>query len=540
MTNKQIAAAFDMLAKLLELHDDNPFKIRSYANAYLTLRKYEGDLTGLDKEQLSSIKGIGEAISDKILELRTTGEIKTLKKYQDKTPPGVQDMLRIKGLGPKKVKQIWMELGIESPGELLYACNENRVSSLRGFGEKVQAEIAEKTEYFLMSKGKTLYDAAHGPAELLLQKIKMLSPQFRHTLCGDVRRLMPELHGIDLLTDMEPEKIEFEKLEIESSEEGLHYSGMPVFIHHASGDDYGKELFVRSCSETFLAAFPAEALAGGDEEVIFARAGVHFIPPEFREAPTAIDLYRGQDYRLIEVTDICGIVHNHTTYSDGLHTLEEMSEYVRKSGFAYFLVSDHSKSAGYAGGLKEDRVQEQWLEIEGLNRGYGDDFVVFKGIESDILADGSLDYEDDILQGFDAVIASVHSILNMDEGRATSRLIRAIENPYTRILGHPTGRLLLSRPGYPIDYKKVIDACAANQVVMELNANPQRLDIDWTWVPYCMEKGVKISINPDAHSREAIHYIKYGVAAARKGGLTREMCLNTLSREDFTHWLKSK
>lgn len=540
MTNRQIAAAFDMLAKLLELHDDNPFKIRSYANAYLTLRKYEGDLLGLEKEQLSEIKGIGDAISDKIIELRNTGQIRTLKKYQDMTPPGVQEMLRIKGLGPKKVRQIWKELGIESPGELLYACNENRLTAVRGFGDKAQAEIAEKVEYFLMSKGKSLYHAVAEPAEVLIRKMEEAFPGPRHSLCGDVKRMMPEVCGIEVLTEADIDHINLEKAGIEKTEDGLIFAGVPVILYQATKADFDKELFKRSSSSGFLTAFTEESLSAGDEKAIFAHAGFHCVPAEFREDPNTTELYRGKDHRIIEIRDIRGIVHNHTTYSDGLHTLEEMAGYVLKSGFEYFLVTDHSKSAGYAGGLKESRVEEQWAEIDGLNKGYGSSFKIFKGIESDILADGSLDYGEDILKGFDAVIASVHSILNMDENRATSRLIRAIENPFTRILGHPTGRLLLSRPGYPIDYKKVIDACAANHVVMELNANPQRLDIDWTWVPYCIEKGVKIAINPDAHSREAIHYIKWGVAVARKGGLTPDMCLNTMNLQEFTGWLSQK
>ncbi len=540
MTNKQIAAAFDMLAKLLELHEDNPFKIRSYANAYITLRKYEGDLLSLEKEQLSEIKGIGDAISDKIIELRTTGQIKTLRKYQDITPSGVQELLRIKGLGPKKVRQIWKELSIESPGELLYACNENRLASIRGFGEKLQSEIAEKVEYFLTSKGRSLYHSVVEYAENFVSKLTHAWPDKRHALCGDVRRKMPEVCGIEILTELSADNIDFPELGAEKTEEGIYYHGLPVYIYPTESGTFDSELFKRSCSEDFLSAFTDDALHSGDEEAIFRHAGCGVIPAEFRESPETIHLYREAVYPLIRAEDIKGIVHNHTTYSDGLHTLEEMSEYVRQSGFEYFLVSDHSKSAGYAGGLKESRVEEQWSEINRLNEGYKDSFRVFKGIESDILGDGSLDYDEEILKGFDAVIASVHSILNMDENKATSRLIRAIENPFTRILGHPTGRLLLTRPGYPINHMKVIDACAANNVVIELNANPQRLDIDWNWVPYCMEKGIKIAINPDAHSKEAIHYIKWGVAVARKGGLTPDMCLNTLSKQEFIDWLSQK
>jgi len=243
---------------------------------------------------------------------------------------------------------------------------------------------------------------------------------------------------------------------------------------------------------------------------------------------------------LVQVSDIKGIIHNHSTYSDGLHSLEEMALYVHQQGFEYFVISDHSRSAGYAGGLRIEDVYRQWSEIDELNKSFGNQFHVFKSIESDILTDGSLDYPDDVLAGFDLVIASVHSVLTMDEARATSRLIKAIEHPATRILGHPTGRLLLARPGYPINEKKVIDACAANGVAIELNANPQRLDMDWTWIPYAQQKSVMVSINPDAHSKESIHYVRHGVNVARKGLLDRSACLNSLSCDQFIQWLATR
>lgn len=288
-----------------------------------------------------------------------------------------------------------------------------------------------------------------------------------------------------------------------------------------------------------METFVASDLQAGDEAAIFKAKGVHFIPPEHREYPETLKEYEGKSPVLIDVADIKGIVHNHSTYSDGLHTLSDMAAYVKASGYQYFVISDHSKSAGYAGGLSEEKVIMQWREIDQLNKSYNDGFRIFKSIESDILIDGSLDYTDDILKEFDLVIASIHSVLNMDEERATARLIKAVENPFTKILGHPTGRLLLARPGYSVDYKKVLDACAANGVSMELNANPQRLDMDWTWIPYALNKGILISINPDAHSKESIHYVKYGVAAARKGGLIPEMCLNTKTSEEFQNWIKA-
>ena len=265
-----------------------------------------------------------------------------------------------------------------------------------------------------------------------------------------------------------------------------------------------------------------------------------YIPPELREDDYWMGL--AKDYALPELIfpeDIKGVVHNHSTYSDGLNTVEEMALECIRLGYEYLVMSDHSKSAFYADGLQVDKVYHQQEEIDMLNAKYPD-FRIFKSIESDILSDGSLDYDDDVLNTFDLVIASVHSNLKMDEAKATKRLVTAIENPFTRILGHPTGRLLLARKGYPIDYKKVIDACAANDVVIELNASPHRLDLDWNWIPYAVEKGVMISINPDAHSLKGIQDIKWGVAVARKGGLTVDSCLNTKSLAEFMRWIDSK
>jgi len=267
---------------------------------------------------------------------------------------------------------------------------------------------------------------------------------------------------------------------------------------------------------------------------VFDKAGLPFIEPELRETGAIIETAKLHRLpKLVTVEDILGVVHAHTLYSDGVNTIAEMAHYAQERGYAYLTITDHSKSAFYANGLKEERLREQWKEIDAINAGLFSGFRIFKGIESDILSDGSLDYPDEVLREFDLVIASVHSNLKMDEARATERLIKAVENPFTTILGHPTGRLLLSREGYPIDHKKVIDACAANKVAIELNANPYRLDLDWTWIPYAVSKGVVVSINPDAHSCHGIDDIRYGVLAARKGGLEPTQCLNTMSAEAF-------
>ncbi|MBK9254368.1 MAG: DNA polymerase/3'-5' exonuclease PolX [Saprospiraceae bacterium] len=539
MNNKLIASRFDMLAKLMELHDENPFKIRSYANAYLSLRKLEGDLSKLSKKVISEIPGVGSAIADKIAELLETGEMQTLNKYLDMTPVGVQQMLNIRGIGPKKVKQIWKELGIESVGELLYACNENRLLEVKGFGLKSQDDIKGKIEYFMDSQGKFLFAHLENTAIKLEEALRISLSQELTSLTGGIRRKMPEVKGIELITTATLEQINQTGLLTTDENNETTYLGYPVFIKFCDKKNYFAELFRSSASDEFLKELAFKNDSYHSEEEIFAENNMNFVVPEFRELSSTVLLARMDSMsNLLEMEDIRGIVHNHSTYSDGLHSLKSMADYVYQYGYEYFVISDHSKSAFYANGLNEERVFMQFREIDDLN-GQFDNFKIYKGIESDILSDGSLDYSDDILAQFDLVVASIHSNLNMDKDKATARIIKAVENKYTRILGHPTGRLLLAREGYPLDFKKVIDACAANNVVIELNANPQRLDLDWRWIGYVQEKNVMIAVNPDAHSMESIHYIRYGVNAARKGGLTKNQCLNVLNRQEFDLWLES-
>ena len=277
------------------------------------------------------------------------------------------------------------------------------------------------------------------------------------------------------------------------------------------------------------------------EEEVFKNLGWQFVVPEQREfIATAEKAKLNTLPKLVELADIKGIVHNHSTYSDGKNTLSEMANYCKNMGMQYFGIADHSKAAYWAGGLDEEKVLQQHDEIDKLNTVFGNDFKVFKGIESDILADGSLDYDQEFLKRFDYVVASVHQNLDMSEEKANQRLLKAIENPHTTMLGHPTGRLLLRRNGYPINHKMIIEACAANNVIMELNADSWRLDMDWRWIYYCMDKGVKISINPDAHNTASLHYIYYGICVARKGGLTPEFLFNGLNLNEMDTYFKWK
>jgi len=510
MSNKEIARAFNLLGKVMELHDENPFKIRSYTSAYGSLRKVTAPLIEMSEDELSEIKGVGKAIVGKIIELRDTGTMATLQRYVDMTPSGILEMLQIRGFGPKKVKVMWNQLNITTPGELLMACQENRLVELKGFGIKTQTALQEQLEFYFASRGQVHYAYIAAEANEL---IKMLQDRFAQDLVeltGEIRRMMPVVKAIEVLTTASEDKMAAFISELsDEPTEVLTYKGFPVEITEVEEQYFGMEQFEKSASQEFLDAADIEYEPYDEEESIFVEWDMAYVEPEYRESAIAVEQAKsGALPDLITNEDMLGAVHNHSTYSDGLHTLREMADYTRDSGFQYLVMSDHSKAAFYADGLKEDQVEAQWNEIDEINATYDDGFKVYKGIEADILNDGSMDYGDDFLSQFEVVVASIHSQLNMDIDKASRRLIKAIENPHTHILGHMTGRLLLSRAGYPVDHELIIDACAANGMIIELNANPQRLDMDWTWIPSALEKGVMISINPDAHVRESIHFMQ--------------------------------
>ncbi|MEE9439080.1 MAG: helix-hairpin-helix domain-containing protein [Saprospiraceae bacterium] len=540
MTNKDIARYFNRLGKIMELHNENPFKIRSYTNAYMALRKIDSPLKDYPREELVAIRGIGKTIADKIEELHLTGALSTYQKYEKMTPPGIIEMLGIKGFGPKKIKTIWKQLEIETIGELLYACNENRLVELKGFGLKTQANLKKQLEYFVDSRGKYHFNNLYAEAEQLNKK---LNNKFgnQSAVVGQMIRMMPEVTGIDILSSIADNVIidSISDLSIDEESNKLLYQSYPVTIHTCTEKEFGKLSFIYNSSQIFIDSIGIEIPQGKDEKEIFSQLNMAFVHPEYRESELAVSQAKNDTLpNLITAQDIKGVVHNHSTYSDGLHSVADMAEQCIQLGYEYLVMSDHSKAAFYAGGLTEDQVYQQMEEIDNLNKKYNK-FRIFKSIECDILNDGSMDYGNDFIQEFELVIASIHSNLKMDKQKATARLIKAIENPYTHILGHPTGRLLLAREGYPIDHAYIIDACAENNMIIELNANPQRLDLDWTWIPYALEKGVKISINPDAHSKDQIKYIHAGVCAARKGGLTKEMCLNAMGLDSFSKWIEN-
>lgn len=527
MNNDDICDALELSGKLLELHGENPFKIKAYSNSAYKLSKLRYDFEGKSLKDIESIEGIGKSISAKIFELIQTGSSAELQELIEKTPVGVVHMLSVKGLGPKKVGQLWRELQIESVGELLYACNENRLISLKGFGSKTQEAVKQSIEFKLANSQKQHYAALEPLVQKVVDFISQHQPELTVMAVGQFRRKCEVIDELEILMDGE-------KTTDTSHLESL--IPIPIKFTSSSPEEFYYTLFERTGTPEHNQQSGFNELSSKlftDEEEIYEQLGLQYIEPELREGLKEVSLARENKIpELIEFTDLKGILHNHSLYSDGVHSLKEMADHCKDLGFEYFGICDHSKTAFYAQGLSIEKVMQQQNEIDKLNASY-EGFKILKGIESDILNDGSLDYPEHILKTFDFIVASIHSNFKMNEDQATARLIKAIENPYTSIIGHPTGRLLLARPGYPINHKKVIDACAANKVHVELNAHPYRLDIDWRWINYCMEKDVKISINPDAHHKEGFNDMHFGVYAARKGMLTKEMCLNALGLNEL-------
>jgi len=555
MDNSQIADYFSLLSKLMDIHGENSFKSKSYASAAFTIDKLPNQLHETPTEKIFFIKGIGESTGKKVIELLETGELKILTELIAKTPEGILEMLNIKGIGPKKIATIWKEMEIETLGELLYACQENRLKLYKGFGEKTQESIAEAIEFYFRNQGSFLYpqvEALEPQITGYLEKVFLKGNVF---ITGAYKRQLEIIHELEYVVDgtnetVKPAFITASPPELlEETSNSLLYklmNGLRLRLYTGK-EDFKQHLFRTSASDEFVQAFvekfPAAdfgKINGNDDKPLFESIGLHFIPVCLRESPTIINKAMQQELpALIEPTDIKSIIHSHSDWSDGSNTLEAMARAAIEKGFEYLVISDHSKSAFYASGLSEERIKAQHQYIDELNSKLAP-FKIFKSIESDILNDGSLDYSDAILSTFDLVIASVHSNLKMQEEKAMMRLMNAIENPYTSILGHMTGRLLLSRKGYPVDHRKIIDACAANNVVIELNAHPSRLDIDWRHIDYALEKNVLISIDPDAHSIEGFDDVRYGVLVAQKAMVTKENNLSSFSLQEFETFLARK
>ncbi len=558
MENKDISRTLKLLSQLMELHQINPFKIKSIANASFKVDKLPFKLKDKSAEELETIDGIGKSISLKIMELFKTNTIRELDDLISQTPEGVIEMLGVKGLGPKKIEIIWNSLGIETLGELYYACNENRLIEAKGFGLKTQEEIKKAIEFKMANAGRFLFAKIEHLASSYLktfsQKIKETNENAEVLITGAFRRkceIIEELDYLFIINQPSTFSLDFFKTDdfevVDIKEDSIHLkdtSGIHINCFSCTKANAAIKLLETTGCATHVEKVKTYLNLThhfNSEEEIYAAAGMDFIAPELREDGNEIEkALLHQLPKLIKFSDLKGTLHNHSPWSDGVHTIEEMAIYCRDIlKLSYLGMCDHSKTAVYANGLSIERVIQQQEEIDHLNNKLAP-FKIFKGIESDILGDGSLDYPDEILQKFDFVVASVHSNLKMDEEKATQRLIKAIENPYTTILGHPTGRLLLSRSGYPLDFKKIIDACANNNVVIEINANPLRLDLDWRWHQYALEQGVLLSINPDAHRKEGFLDMHYGINVARKGGLSAEKCLNSFNFNEINAYFEQR
>lgn len=555
-SNNEISDIFSFYTFLLELHNENEFKIKSYRSAVFKIDRLTENISEMSSEQIR--KNFGKSTAEQVLEILEKGSFTALESLLAQTPEGVLKMAKIKGLGAKRLRLLWQEAGIDSPEALSRACEENKIAAIKGFGEKMQETIKNGLLFIKLNSDKLLYAEAEATAQEL-EKMLLACPFVEQmSFVGEWRRKMEiiEVLGVLVQTSQIQEMHNFLNhcawLEAFPTLSGVYvWRGkvrnlpLKVEVHFCQKENFGSKLFLLSSSPKHLAFLAgketllqiAHKKVVADEKAVYLQAGLPYLPPEIREGQFEFSLT--QTPQLIETKDLKGTLHNHSTYSDGKNSILEMAQAAQKIGFEYFGITDHSKSAYYANGLDEERVLAQHQEIDQINAQYPD-LCIFKGIEADILSNGELDYSQDFLKNFDFVVASIHSNLQMSEAKATERMIKAIENPYTTIIGHPTGRLLLRRNGYPLNVPKVIDACAANQVALEINAHPLRLDLDWRWVYKAIDKGVKISINADAHDTEGLRYHRFGVLVARKGGLSPQMCLNCMSKEEIKAFFAKK
>ena len=545
VSNREISRLFNLYAELLLLHEKNERLSKLLSGAAYRLRNMSDEVVTLPRNELSKL--FRTEICEIIGELKDSTTIEALDELIQLTPPGLFEMMRIRGLGGKKLSALWRTAKIDSVDALLEAARKNELSKIPGFGIKTQQNIIKSIESYTSNKDRFHYASVADMAAMLVAVLQKVCKTNLISLCGEIRRQSLTVAGIEIIAAATAKKLADKEIKrfllVESSstlETKAHtLDEIPVTIYHVGVAEFYEQLFRRTGNEEHVKKVLAKIkgnVALSSEEEIYKKAKYSYVIPEMREN---VAEWQPLNSPLLELKDIRGVVHNHTTWSDGVDTLSDFIQACKKKKYEYTVISDHSKNAFYAGGLKEDKVLKQMDEIDKLNKKVSP-FKIFKSIECDILVSGELDYGNDFLQEFDLVIISVHQLLKMDEERATKRLIKAIENPYTTILGHMTGRQLLIRPGYPVNFEKVIDACAANGVVIEINANPYRLDMDWSHIPYALKKGVMISINPDAHSIAEIDNIRWGVSAARKGGLTRDMTWNAMSLGKIEQWLKKR
>lgn len=567
MDNKRILKYLEHGIALMNLHEVNPFKVRVWDGAVAAIEASAAQVSALGAHELEDM--LGKNMAQKVSVLLNSGAIPEVEEFAALTPSGVQDMMAIKGLGPKKLRTLWKEHQIESLEQLQAACEANQIAQIKGFGEKTQANILQALQFAQSNKGKlhlasaiplALYWQGQVAAALGASTEQGSFPAVLIT--GQVLQQADVVDKLELLvvsaSDYEATisaLTQLENLEVKRGLGGpftLWYqdsaSGMDVVLHLHTDEAKGRLL--TGATSQHMAHKGAKGVGSlkqvvltqehTAEEGYYAAAGLPYIIPAMRQGHVEwqfAERYKPED--LIQVQDLKGVLHNHSTWSDGAHTVAEMAQACKDLGWSYLGMADHSQTAFYANGLKAERVALQQKEIDQLNA-LDPSFTILKGIESDILSDGSLDYPDEVLATFDYVVASVHSVLNMDRVKATDRLINAIQNPYTTVLGHSTGRLLLRREGYSFDVPAIIEACKAHEVMLELNANPWRLDVDWRWLWQIQEAGVLVSINPDAHSQIGLQDVNFGVLSAQKGGLLKSNTFNAMDREAAIQYLAGR
>lgn len=569
-TAREIADFLDEYCTLLELSGADSFRLRAYTNAVRIFENLDADLDDLiERDALTEIKGVGKSVAALVGEYARTDSAAAYEKLKSEVPQGLLDMLRVPGLGPRKITAIRSELQIEDLEALEQACRDGRLDQLKGFGKKTQDNILKGIEHIRRYQDRSRADLARESAEPLLAALRAHPATQRVEVAGSLRRRRETVKDIDfVLSSQDPEAASELFTTHESAGEIIQrgqtksavrlLNGLqadlrvvddgefPYILHHFTGSkDHNVELRARAIEMGLkineYGLFRGEERVDCIDETAFFKAlGLDYIPPELREGLGEIAAAaNGELPELINEKDVRGMLHLHSTYSDGADSIAAMAQAVQERGYTYMGMSDHSQSAAYAGGLKVDAVRRQWDEIDALNEELAP-FHIFKGIESDILGDGSLDYTDDILERFDFVVASVHSQFNLNREAMTSRFIRAIEHPATTIVGHLTGRLLLDREGYDVDIDAVIEAAARARVSIEINAHPARLDMDWRHVKKARDAGVKITVNTDAHRLAGLDFLSYGIGCARKGWLRREDVPNTLELDAFRQYLQQR
>ncbi|MBW2623105.1 MAG: DNA polymerase/3'-5' exonuclease PolX [Deltaproteobacteria bacterium] len=569
MDRKGLSRTLEEVALLLDLKGENPFKIRAYQQAARIVLAVDEDLTVLaETGGLGKIKGIGKALEEKIGEYISFGRLEYLDELKSSFPEGLLDILDVKGLGPKKVRLLYEELGITSLGELEYACLENRLVSLKGFGAATQKKALKGVETLKKYRGFSLWAEMEEAALELVKSIADCQGVERCEPAGGYRRANEVVDVLDIVVSTgTPDSLvshlnESPLVQSKNTDDPAEIilelkAGFQARIHPVRENTFAAAWHYHTGSSKYLVAIQAlaeqkeyELSESGlktqsngtvevrSEEQIFTTLGLGFIPPELREGRGEIEAAGKKTLPdLVSTGDIKGIFHVHSTFTDGGQSIVESVNWCLNNGYQYLGLADHSQTASYAGGLTPDGLERQLREVEAIRRDFPD-FGLFWGIESDIRTDGSLDYPDDILAEFDFIVASVHSGFTMGRDEMTTRLVNAVRNPYTTLLGHPTGRLLLAREPYQVDLEAVISAAAETGTVLEINASPQRLDLDWREMRGARELGVKMMINPDAHSVQGLGYVRYGVNVARKGWLESTDVLNCLDRTEMSEFLK--